>query len=345
MDMTDPIRRAVVRPDGVALIESDRPRVGAKEVGVEMLVSGVCGSDTHAAAGEHPFLKPPYFPGHEVVGIIRERGSEVSSVQIGDRITVEPTLPCWTCKMCLTHRSNICENLGFFGCGADQGGMADYFTIPANRVHILPESISELDAALIEPLATPVHAERLSGGVKDKSVVVLGAGTIGLLMLAAVRYAGAKQVVVTDVLESKRARASALGADAVFDASSPTLTADVRGHLGESADVIFDCVAIQSTIDQAIALATKGGSVMIVGVPAKPLTVPVPSLQEYQIRLQGCATYMPDDYIRAIDIIQAGAASASDIITAQIPLERVAEAFALSATGTQVKVVLTATTN
>ena len=341
--MAATIRRVTVHPDSITLTEADKPAVQPGEVGVEMIVSGVCGSDTHAAAGHHPFVPLPYAPGHEVVGVVRDVGTDVSGVAVGDRITVEPTLPCWDRKMCRTGRSNVCENLGFFGCGYAQGGMADYFTVPAGRVHLIPAGMSDLDAALIEPLSTPVHAERLSGGVNGKAVAIIGAGTIGLLMLAAARYAGAKRIVMTDVLQSKRDRAGRLGADAVVDAASPSAVEDVRGALGESADVVFDCVSIQSTVNQAVAITVKGGIVMIVGVPAQPVTVPLPEIQDRQIRIQGSATYLPEDYQRAIAIIESGGVSAADIVTAQFPLEQAADAFAASASGNEVKVLVTRT--
>ena len=101
-----------------------------------MTAVGVCGSDLHAAHGRHPFVPLPYLPGHEVVGVVRELGAEVTSVRPGQRVVIEPTLPCWTCKMCTTGRENLCENLQFFGCGYSQGGMAELFTIRADRLHV-----------------------------------------------------------------------------------------------------------------------------------------------------------------------------------------------------------------
>ena len=335
------MKRVVVRTEGIFLTDAPMPEPKPHEILVETTVTGVCGSDTHAAAGHHPFVPLPYNPGHEVVGIVRQVGESVNGISVGDHITVEPTLPCWDCKMCTTGRSNICENLRFFGCGYEQGGMADFFTIPANRVHIIPDGISDLQAALIEPLSTPVHAVRLSGGVEGKAVVIIGAGTIGLLVLAAARHAGARKIVVTDMLPSKRQRALRLGADAVLEADRPDLIEAVREELGESADVVFDCVSIQSTVDLSVKLASKGGTVMVVGVPAKPVTVALPELQDLQVRLQGSATYMPEDYEEAIKIIQAGNVTAEDFITAQFSFDDVAEAFRASAGGEEVKVVLT----
>ena len=178
-----------------------------------MTVTGICGSDIHAVHGRHPFVSLPYHPGHEVVGVVESTGDEVTTVAPGHRVTIEPTLPCGRCKMCTTERSNLCENLQFFGCGWNQGGMADYFTIPADRLHRVPDDLDDVTAVLIEPLSTPVHAVRLAGGVAGKSVAILGAGPIGLLLLAVVRAHGAKRVVVTDVLPAKREHALSLGAD------------------------------------------------------------------------------------------------------------------------------------
>ena len=335
------MRAVTATVDGVKIIDVSPPQPSTGEALVEMKVAGVCGSDTHAAAGEHPFVPLPYRPGHEVVGVVLAIADDVTSVAVGDHVTVEPTLSCWECKMCRTGRSNICENLRFFGCGYEQGGMSDQFTIPAHRLHVLPEGMSDLQAVLIEPLATPVHAVRLAGGGKGKAVVILGSGTIGLLMLKAVQHDGARRVVMTDPREDKRARALSLGADVVVDSLRSDAVEVIRAELGESADVVFDCVSIQSTVDQSLSLAFKGGVVVIVGVPVKPVNIPLPLLQDLQVRLQGSATYMPEDYATAIEIITSGLVAPEDFITAVYPLEEVAEAFASSASGAQVKVVVT----
>lgn len=339
---TNTMKRVEVRTGEIVLVDAPIPTPLPGEVQVETTVSGVCGSDTHASHGRHPFVPLPYFPGHEAVGVIRQVGDGVTGLSVGDRVTVEPTLPCWECKMCTTGRSNICENLRFFGCGYDQGGMADFFTIPANRIHQIPDDLDDFQAALIEPLSTPVHAVRLSGGVKDKAVVIIGSGTIGLMVLAAAKHAGARRIVVTDMLPSKLEKAMKVGADATVPATVTDPVAAIRAELGESADVVFDCVAIQSTVDQALKLAMKGGTVMIVGVPEKDVVVPLPQIQDLQMRIQGSATYMPEDYAEAIEIIRAGGVSSEEFITNRFPLEEVSTAFAASSSGLEVKVVVTA---
>jgi 2-desacetyl-2-hydroxyethyl bacteriochlorophyllide A dehydrogenase len=243
--------------------------------------------------------------------------------------------------MCTSGRENLCENLRFFGCGYPQGGMADYFTLAANRLHPVHDSLDDHTAALIEPLSTPVHAVRLAGDVAGRSVAVLGAGTIGLFTLAVLRAHGAGRVIVTDPNQAKRDRALALGADAAVDARGLDVASQVRGLLGGSADIVFDCVAIQSSLDQAIAMADKGGTVVVVGVPAAAVTVPLPIIQDHQIRIQGSATYLPEDYIESAALLQAGTIRKADFVTATRPLEAVAEAFELASSGQHVKVLVT----
>jgi 2-desacetyl-2-hydroxyethyl bacteriochlorophyllide A dehydrogenase len=335
------MRRVVIHPGRIAVETAEVPSPGPAEALVRSLVTGVCGSDLHAAHGRHPFVALPYRPGHEVVGVIEATGAEAGNWTPGQRVIVEPDLPCWTCKMCTSGRENLCENLQFFGCGYPQGGMADYFTLAANRLHAVPDALDDNTAALIEPLSTPVHAVRLAGNVAGKSVAVLGAGTIGLFTLAVLRAHGVGRVVSTDPLPAKRERAAALGADATIDATASDVVGQVRSALGGSADIVFDCVSIQSSMNQAIAMADKGGTVMVVGVPARDVTIPLPIIQDHQIRIQGSATYLPADYAESARLLGSGAVRTADFVTATRPLDQVAEAFELAYSGDHVKVLVT----
>ena len=337
------IRRVIVNENHEVVIEhTTAPKPGPRDALVRMVYAGVCGSDTHAQRGRHPNITLPYAPGHEVVGVVEDVGADVTNLVSGDRVTVEPTLPCWKCKPCHAGQQNLCENLDFFGCGHPQGGMADLFTIAANRLHRVPDDIDDLTATLIEPLATPVHAARLAGSLRGKTVAVLGAGTIGLLILSVVRAQGAAKVVVSDVLEGKRAAALARGADAVVDATADDAVERVRQALGESADVVFDCVATQSTLTQAIGMALKGGTVVVVGVPSRDVTVPLPVIQDQQVRIQGSATYLPEDFAASIEFLLAGAVRPQDIVTAQFPMDQAAAAFDASSSGQHIKVLISA---
>jgi 2-desacetyl-2-hydroxyethyl bacteriochlorophyllide A dehydrogenase len=337
------IRHAVVTAPGIVELHSaPEPQPSAGQALVRLRLAGICGSDVHAYHGRHPFVPVPYRPGHEIFGTVEAAGAG-ADIAPGTRVVVEPILACGHCKYCRDGRYNLCATMTFFGCTAPDGGLADLFVLPADRLLPVPDSLSDAHAVLVEPLSTPVHAVRLAGpDLTGRTVAILGAGTIGLLTLAAARHAGAARIAVTDLQPGKRQLAQRLGADSVFDAAAPDLVNAVRDDLGTSADIVFDCVSIQSSINQAIAMAVKGGTVVVVGVPATPVTVPLPEIQDLQVRIQGSATYTHDDLAAAIAMLAAGLVDPQDIITARYPLTEVAAAFAAASTGTNVKVVVTA---
>jgi 2-desacetyl-2-hydroxyethyl bacteriochlorophyllide A dehydrogenase len=333
------VRRVVVDRSGVSITEADVPEPRAGEVLVRMAMAGVCGSDVHALEGRHPFITLPYPPGHEVSGTVQAAGPG-ATLPVGTRVTMEPFLPCWECKQCRAGRQNVCERLRFFGCAHDQGGMADYFTVDQRRLHVIPDELDWLRAAFIEPLGTPVHAARLAGGLAGKTVAILGAGTIGVLTLQVARAQQAARIVLTARSERSRRRAASFGPDAVVDAGAPDAADLVRDRLGESADVVFDCVAEQSTMDQALAMANKGGTVVVIGVPPAPVRVPLPMIQDSQLRIQGSATYLPEDFADAIDLLVADRVDVTGMATAVRPLDEAAAAFADAASGRHIKVLL-----
>jgi 2-desacetyl-2-hydroxyethyl bacteriochlorophyllide A dehydrogenase len=326
--------------DVVAVTREPVPELSGNDLLVRMSLCGVCGSDKAGTAGKHAFFGPPYYPGHEVVGEVVAAADIDGRKLLGRRVTIEPTLVCGHCKQCRNQRENLCENLEFFGCGYREGGMAELFSVPLSRAHLVPEELTDLEAVLIEPLATPVHAVRMAGEVAGRTVAVLGAGTIGLLTLLAARHAGARRIVSTDVLGSKRDLALALGADAAIDAASDDLATAVRDELGESADVVFDCVSTESTVGSALRMAVKGGTVVVVGGPRAWTSVNLPVLQEYEVRLQGSATYTKTDFERSIALLGDGAVDASRLITSVYPLDQAKEAFAAIAAGGEVKIVV-----
>lgn len=341
------IRRVVARAPGEIDVESaEVPVPGEGEALLRLVAVGICGSDVHASHGKHPFVPLPYHPGHEILAVVEDLGPGTElpeGVAVGSRVVVEPIHSCGSCARCRDGRYNLCDTMSFYGCGTPSGGMADLFAIRADRLVPVPEQLDDLQAVLVEPLSTPVHAVRLAGGdLRGRSVAVLGAGTIGLLTLAAARRAGAERIAVTDTLGRKRDLAERLGAGATFDAAGPDVVEQVRDFLGGSADVVFDCVAVQSTVDQAVALADKGGTVVVVGVPTGAVTVPLPLLQDHQLRLQGSATFTREDIETSIAMLGEGAVRHEDFVTAVFPLDAAAQGFASASGGGEVKVVLTA---
>ncbi|HEY2240450.1 MAG TPA: zinc-binding dehydrogenase, partial [Streptosporangiaceae bacterium] len=262
----------------------------------------------------------------------------------GTAVVVNPVLYCGVCSRCQQGQVNLCRQMAVYGCGTPAGGMAEYFVVPERNVVVMPDGMTPRQAALVEPLSTPVHAVRLAGpDLTGQTVVILGAGTIGLMTLAVARQHGAARIVVTNRSAAKREQALRLGADAAFDPREPGADEDIVAALGgEPADVVFDCVTVQDTMDQAFALVRKGGTIVVVGVPAGPVTVPLPDLQDRQVRVQGSAVYLPEDYTESIALLTSGAVRADDLITAQYPLDEAGAAFAAAASGAQIKVVLTA---
>ncbi|KAA0082528.1 alcohol dehydrogenase [Mycolicibacterium sp. P9-64] len=337
-------RRIVVNAlDDVVVETVPEPIPLAGEARVRTTLVGICGSDLHAACGHHPFIDLPYRPGHEAVGVVDAVGPGVDEGWIGKRVTIEPNLACGHCTQCRSGRYNICRELAVFGCQTP-GALADSFTIAEDRLIRLADDFDDRHAVLVEPLATPVHTVRRAveavGDLRDRPVVVIGAGPIGLFALLAARHAGAK-VVVADLLASKRARAERLGAAGTFDPAAPDAIAAARRLLGGPAAVVIDCVARESSVAQAVELVDKGGAIMIVGVAEGATPVPLGLIQDRELTLIGSLMYVREDFTAALDMLASGAVPVDEIISAQFDLEHSAEAFAASADAENVKVLVT----
>lgn len=325
------MRRAIADPlVGVRLETAPRPVPAAGEVLVRSSLVGICGSDTHALAGHHPFLTAAYVPGHEAIGRVESVGDGVSGFRAGQRVLLKPNVACGRCLNCREDRSNACESLAWIGCDPSRrfsGAMADAFVAPAANLFAIPDTVDDDTAVLVECLATPVHAARIAGDLHGRRVVVLGAGTIGALCIVAARDAGATTVVATDMDEDKLARATRIGADAGVLASADAVDEEVLAALGGRADVVFDCVAAEFSIAQAVRLLRRAGTLLLVGVPPRPAAVNLPIIQDWELRVQGCAAYTESDIITSIRIAAEGRLPASEIISARYPLDDVVRAF------------------
>ncbi|MET0702107.1 MAG: alcohol dehydrogenase catalytic domain-containing protein [Mycobacterium sp.] len=336
-------RRVVVNAIDDVIVETvPEAEPAAGEVRIRGTMVGICGSDTHAACGRHPFIDLPYRPGHEVIGVVDAVGANVDASWLGSRVVVEPNLACGHCTQCRAGRYNICRELLVLGCQTP-GGLADSFTVAADRVIALNPELDDDHAILIEPLATPIHAVRRAaeavGDLRDRPVVVIGAGPIGLFVLLAARQAGAR-VVVADLLPSKRDRAERLGAAGTFDPTAPDAVESALAQLGGPAAVVIDCVARESSVAQAIDLVDKGGAIMIVGVAAGATPVRLDLIQDRELALIGNLMYVREDYLAAIELLASGSVPIDEIITARFDFEHSAEAFTASTDAENVKVVV-----
>lgn len=338
--MTD-IRRIVVNSiDDIRVETTHAPKPNASEVRVKSTVVGICGSDMHAAHGRHPFMTLPFWPGHEVVGVVAEVGEGVDESLHGRRVVIEPNLACGHCEQCLEGRYNICSTLDVFGCQTP-GGMTDEFVIAADRVIPLSEAIDDTWAALIEPLATPIHAVRRAGSLTGKRVVVFGAGPIGLFLTVAALDAGAERVVVADLLASKRERAERLGAVGSFDPTKEDAASTAVRLLGGQAHVVFDGVSRASTVALAIDVLGKGGKLMTVGVPAGETPVRLDLVQDRELEIFGNLMYVREDVVHAIELLERRPFPIDEVVTATFSLAEAAQAFAASDDPEQVKVLIT----
>ena len=338
------MRQALVEPTtGVQLEEVPVPQPQAGEVLVRSALVGICGSDTHALAGHHPFLTAPYVPGHEAVGVVEALGAGVGTFTVGQRVLLKPNVACGTCANCTAGRTNACASLTWIGCDSSRvlgGAMAEYFVAPAGNLYAVPDELDDRTAALVECLATPVHAARIAGDLTGTRVVILGAGTIGLLCVVAALDAGAESVVVTDMEQSKIDRAVRCGARSGVLASSANLEDDVRAALDGPADVVFDCVTNERSLAQAIGVLRRAGILLVVGVPPGPAVVNLPLVQDWELRVQGCAAYTEADMFRAIEIAVAGGMPVEELFSRSYGLDDVAEAFAAASADTSGKVMV-----
>lgn len=340
------MRPALANPThGVHLEQAPTPAPGPGEVLVRSTLVGICGSDTHALAGTHPFLTAPYVPGHEATGIVVATGPDVREPALGQRVLLKPNLACGTCVNCRAGRSNACESLQWIGCDPTQdkqGAMADFFLAPQGNLFAVPEELDDESAVLVECLATPVHAASLvATEITGARVAVLGAGTIGLLsVVVAALHAGAASVVVTDMDQGKLDCAVRVGAASGVLATSPRATEEIRSALGGPADIVFDCVASERSLAQALAVVRRAATVLLVGVPARAGTVNLPIAQDWELRVQGCAAYTARDIQTSISIATQGGLPGAEIISARFGLDHVADAFEHAAANSSGKVLL-----
>lgn len=297
------------------------------EVVVQVVRSGICGSDIHAYHGKHPFISLPVVPGHEFSGTICELGSMVQGLSVGDRITVMPQLFCGTCRNCKTGRYNICNSLKVIGCQTT-GAMQEKLVVDADLVLKLPDDISFDQGAMLEPAAVGVHACKRGGGVDGKRVVVLGAGTIGNLVAQAAKAMGAESVMITDLSDARLTLAKKCGVDHTVNIADVDLSTEIVRQWGEDgADLIIECVGVGEAVDQAIQVAGKGTNIVIAGVFGDMATVNMGLVQDKELNLIGTLMYTKEDWLDTIRFVESKLISLEPLMSAHFPLSELADAF------------------
>ncbi len=307
--------------------ETDDRDLRPGQVRVQTLAVGICGSDLHTFEGHHPFVQYPVYPGHEVAGTVIETGPEVSREWVGVQVTLEPSLICGVCDFCRSGNYNVCQDLKVMGFQAP-GAMAERFIAPVRNLHKLPEGIPPEIGAMIEPLAVSIRAVSRAEA-SGRSVGVVGAGTIGVLVAQVARAYGASDVEIVDLEDSRRRLAGSLGMMA---------SAQLSKH-----EIVFECAGTESALDAAIRGATKGGTVILVGVYGRPTSIPAALIQDWELVLRGTLMYTFRDYREAIRLAASRAINLSPLISHRYRLPDVGEAFDTALhRATAMKVVLMA---
>ena len=325
------------------LILDDRPvpQPGPREVLVRIKSVGVCGSDVHyyehGRIGEH-VVREPLVLGHEPSGEVVAVGAEVTRLTVGQRVSIEPGVPCLSCEQCLAGRYNLCPRMRFLATPPIDGAFCEYLAVHEAFAHPVPDTLSDDAAAMLEPLSVGIWACRKGRVEPGSRVLVNGAGPVGLLAAQSALAFGAARVVVADVSESRLALAGRLGATDIVDVRSATL-----GESGVEPDVLLECSGHPEATVAAMRTLAPAGRAVLVGMGAEVLRLPLPYLQNREIELVGTFRYA-NTWPTAIALAASGRVALDALVTGHYSLPDVGAALTAGRTdASTVKVVVTPT--
>lgn len=268
-------------------------------VRIKIVSTGICGSDVHYMKKGRIadfVVNGPMVIGHESSGVITQVGQGVQRLKVGDRVALEPGVPCWSNKACREGRYNLCPDIKFFATPPHHGSLMEYVDHPADFCFVLPPNVSFEEGAMCEPLSVGVHACRRGEVCPGKSVAILGAGPIGLVALMAAKAFGADSVAVTDIKNDNLALAEQLGADVCLNPTASATPAEVGEWLKASLppygpDVVIDCAGFQSTLQTGIRACVAGGKLVVVGLGGEEASLPIASAACKEVDIIGSFRY------------------------------------------------------
>ena len=310
--------------------EREIPKPKADEVLVKLEYVGICGSDLHyyetGAIGDY-VVEPPFVLGHEPGGTVVEVGENVSHLKIGDRVALEPGKTCGHCEFCKQGKYNLCPDVVFFATPPVDGVFQEYVAHEADLCFKLPENVSTLEGALIEPLAVGFHAAIQGDANLGQKAVVMGAGCIGLVSMMALKARGVSEVYVVDVMQKRLEKAMELGASGVINGAKEDVLERVRQLTdGKGMELVIETAGTEITTRQAIHMAKKGSNIVLVGYSKSgEMTLPMSLVLDKELTFKTVFRYR-HIYPMAIDAVASGKVNLKGIVTDIFPLDEVQKA-------------------
>lgn len=327
------------RPGRLSVVEKNIPGLQPDEALVKVDACGVCGTDLHIVEGKSRST-PPVVPGHEFNGTISDIRSDNGMFSSGQRVAVDPNIPCDTCYYCRRGLVHLCENLKALGVDID-GGMAEYCVVPVRQLYRLPDTITQEQAVFIEPLSCIIHGiDRANVSVGDTAVII-GGGTVGLLMLALLKKSGVSGVFLIEPVAFKRDIARKLGADAVLDPLTENVREAILDMTGVGADVVFECAGTTDTARQSFEYVRRGGTVEFFGVCPIGETIQVEPNSVFVNELTIVGSYInPNTFSRAVQVLSSGMIDIDKLLIREYTLENIHAAFESLRAGDTIKSIV-----
>lgn len=304
--------------------DAPTPVPGKGEVLIRLKACSVCGSDVHGFDGSTGRRKPPVIMGHEASGQIVGLGEGVKHCRVGDRVTFDSTVYCNECEMCRAGKVNLCGNRQVLGVSCDEynraGCFAEYLTVPEYILYPIPENVTYVQAAMIEPLSVAYHAATRTKISAGDTAVVVGVGTIGLLTLQVVKSFGVKQLIAVDIDEKRLELARANGATDCVNSSDPDALERILALSCGGVDVALDCTGIDSTANLCVKSVHLDGKVIFIGNLAQHIDFPLQYVVTHQISMFGsCAS--AGEYPQCLELISSGKVEVDSMISKIVPLK------------------------
>jgi len=333
----------MVEPNNVAVLKElrkfhfetrDIPKPKPNNVLIKIHTVGICGSDVHYWAHGKcgPFeVKGPLVLGHESSGIVVAVGSGVKNVKTGDRVAIEPGVPCRVCVYCRSGAYNLCPDVVFLATPPIDGSLATYIEHASDFCYKMPDHMTFEEGALLEPLSVGVQACRRSHVQAGSHVLITGAGPVGLVSLLVAKASGATKVIVTDVMDNRLEVAKKLGADAVFKSTDP----DILQKIAKFAPITqtMECSGADAALTLAIRATSPGGKIMSIGRGAKPIqNIPLFEAADKEVDICGSFRYH-DTYPAALELVASGKLNVKPLVTHHFSLQECQQAFETAEVG------------